>query len=100
MAEVGRLLALLHDGGLIHGDLTTSNMLVREVGARTIQRLLGPWLREMLLAAPRIEGGTSMGLGMKPNMGLRRRRSYGATKPSQPMHHASSRARVTVRPPV
>ena len=31
MADVGRLLALLHDGGLIHGDLTTSNMLVREV---------------------------------------------------------------------
>ncbi|KIZ06718.1 TP53 regulating kinase [Monoraphidium neglectum] len=30
MAEVGRLLALMHDGGLIHGDLTTSNMLVRE----------------------------------------------------------------------
>ncbi|GBF90632.1 hypothetical protein Rsub_03204 [Raphidocelis subcapitata] len=30
MADVGRLLALLHDGGLIHGDLTTSNMLVRE----------------------------------------------------------------------
>jgi tRNA A-37 threonylcarbamoyl transferase component Bud32 len=39
MAEVGRLLALLHDGGLIHGDLTTSNMLVREVGGRPRRRL-------------------------------------------------------------
>jgi len=31
MADVGRVLALIHDAGLIHGDLTTSNMLVREV---------------------------------------------------------------------
>ncbi|KAI8468099.1 MAG: kinase-like protein [Monoraphidium minutum] len=36
MAEVGRLLALLHDGGLIHGDLTTSNMLVREADGAVI----------------------------------------------------------------
>jgi tRNA A-37 threonylcarbamoyl transferase component Bud32 len=34
MADVGRLLALLHDSGLIHGDLTTSNMLVRKVRGR------------------------------------------------------------------
>lgn len=29
LREIGRLVALLHDGGLIHGDLTTSNMLIR-----------------------------------------------------------------------
>ena len=30
MATIGRTLAVLHDGGLIHGDLTTSNMIVRD----------------------------------------------------------------------
>ena len=30
LVEVGRAVARLHDGGLVHGDLTTSNMLVRE----------------------------------------------------------------------
>jgi TP53 regulating kinase-like protein len=29
MGTIGRTLAVLHDGGLIHGDLTTSNMIVR-----------------------------------------------------------------------
>ncbi|KAK9829315.1 hypothetical protein WJX72_005157 [[Myrmecia] bisecta] len=29
MAEVGRILAKIHDGGLVHGDLTTSNMMIR-----------------------------------------------------------------------
>jgi TP53 regulating kinase-like protein len=29
MAGVGRHVAALHDGGLVHGDLTTSNLLVR-----------------------------------------------------------------------
>lgn len=28
MAKVGRALAVLHDGGLVHGDLTTSNMML------------------------------------------------------------------------
>ncbi len=28
LADVGRLVAVLHDGGLIHGDLTTSNVLM------------------------------------------------------------------------
>lgn len=44
-AEVGRLLALLHDGGLVHGDLTTSNMLVREVRAGR-----APWAASACLA--------------------------------------------------
>jgi len=26
--QIGRAIAKLHDGGLIHGDLTTSNMIV------------------------------------------------------------------------
>ena len=30
LVEVGRAVARLHDGGLVHGDLTTSNMIVRE----------------------------------------------------------------------
>lgn len=28
--KIGRAVAKLHDGGMIHGDLTTSNMIVRE----------------------------------------------------------------------
>jgi tRNA A-37 threonylcarbamoyl transferase component Bud32 len=27
MQQIGKTVAALHDGGLIHGDLTTSNML-------------------------------------------------------------------------
>lgn len=27
--QIGNAIAKLHDGGLIHGDLTTSNMLIR-----------------------------------------------------------------------
>lgn len=30
LKEVGRTVALMHDGGLVHGDLTTSNLLVRK----------------------------------------------------------------------
>jgi len=30
LGQVGEAVAVLHDGGLVHGDLTTSNMLVRE----------------------------------------------------------------------
>lgn len=29
LREIGRVVALLHDGGMVHGDLTTSNMLLR-----------------------------------------------------------------------
>ena len=29
MKQVGNIVARLHDGGLVHGDLTTSNILVR-----------------------------------------------------------------------
>lgn len=30
LREVGRVVAIMHDGGLVHGDLTTSNLLVRD----------------------------------------------------------------------
>lgn len=30
--KVGRAVAKLHDGGVVHGDLTTSNMIVRDDG--------------------------------------------------------------------
>jgi TP53 regulating kinase and related kinases len=38
--EIGKNIALLHDAGIIHGDLTTSNMIwVSEKGARPPQNL-------------------------------------------------------------
>lgn len=40
LAEVGRLVAKIHDGGVVHGDLTTSNIMVRD-GDR---KLVGCWL--------------------------------------------------------
>lgn len=36
MAEIGRAVAALHDGGLIHGDLTTSNMMLRDADKRLV----------------------------------------------------------------
>jgi TP53 regulating kinase and related kinases len=30
MKQIGEAIAKLHDGGLVHGDLTTSNMLLRQ----------------------------------------------------------------------
>lgn len=35
--QIGRAIGKLHDGGLVHGDLTTSNMLIR----RDTNRLVG-----------------------------------------------------------
>lgn len=35
MAGVGKAVAALHDGGMVHGDLTTSNLLARPVRAPT-----------------------------------------------------------------
>mmetsp|Transcript_18680 Transcript_18680/g.46418 ORF Transcript_18680/g.46418 Transcript_18680/m.46418 type:complete len:249 (-) Transcript_18680:101-847(-) len=35
-AQVGKAVAALHDGGLIHGDLTTSNIMVRDVDMRVV----------------------------------------------------------------
>jgi len=40
MMEVGHRLALLHDGGLIHGDLTTSNMLIRDADGAVVRRFV------------------------------------------------------------
>ncbi len=35
---IGKNIALLHDAGIIHGDLTTSNMIWRELNAQTEKR--------------------------------------------------------------
>ena len=45
LLAVGRAVAKLHDGGLVHGDLTTSNMMLRAadqllVGSRPAHGLL------------------------------------------------------------
>ena len=42
LVDMGREIARMHDGGLVHGDLTTSNMLVRQpdkqvVGAGAVE---------------------------------------------------------------
>jgi TP53 regulating kinase and related kinases len=34
--ELGRMLATLHDGDLIHGDLTTSNVMIEETNGRVV----------------------------------------------------------------
>ena len=36
LIKVGQAVAKLHDGGLIHGDLTTSNMIIRESDQRLV----------------------------------------------------------------
>eukprot|EP00891_Asterochloris_glomerata_P003059 jgi/Astpho2/3059/Aster-03363 len=36
LAGIGQAVAVLHDGGLVHGDLTTSNMLVREADSAVV----------------------------------------------------------------
>lgn len=36
MAQIGRAVAALHDGGLVHGDLTTSNLMVRDADQRLV----------------------------------------------------------------
>ncbi len=37
-AKVGRAVARLHDGGMVHGDLTTSNMILREADGALVRR--------------------------------------------------------------
>ena len=34
--QIGKVVARLHDGGLIHGDLTTSNMMIRSSDSRLV----------------------------------------------------------------
>lgn len=40
LAKVGQAVATLHDAGLIHGDLTTSNMLVRRRDSAVVRQKL------------------------------------------------------------
>lgn len=37
LAAVGRTIAKLHDGGLVHGDLTTSNMMLRTADKQLVR---------------------------------------------------------------
>lgn len=37
MVQIGEAVAVLHDGALVHGDLTTSNMLIRESDGALVQ---------------------------------------------------------------
>lgn len=36
LAQIGRAVALLHDGNMVHGDLTTSNILVRDEDKKVV----------------------------------------------------------------
>lgn len=36
LSQIGVAVATLHDGNLVHGDLTTSNILVRDSGAASL----------------------------------------------------------------
>ncbi len=40
LEKIGRAVATLHDAGLIHGDLTTSNMLVRRSDSAVVRQML------------------------------------------------------------
>lgn len=37
MKQIGEAVAVLHDGKLVHGDLTTSNMLIREADGALVR---------------------------------------------------------------
>ena len=45
--EAGRMVALLHAGGMVHGDLTTSNIIVTEKGPGFIDFGLGERSQEL-----------------------------------------------------
>lgn len=38
LTDIGKQVAILHDGGLVHGDLTTSNMIIGEGGLELVSR--------------------------------------------------------------
>lgn len=95
MRELGRVVARLHDGGLVHGDLTTSNVLVRGTSAwldpangRVVEReARGPGLaalEEALAERQRQQqderGGTGKGGGG----------GGGATPSNKPQPHATA----------
>ena len=45
--EMGRLIAAMHKGGMVHGDLTTSNMILRDGSIYIIDFSLGSWNAEV-----------------------------------------------------
>ncbi len=36
LVKIGQAVAQLHDGGVVHGDLTTSNMIIRDADKRVV----------------------------------------------------------------
>ncbi len=41
LVAIGKEIARLHDGGLVHGDLTTSNMIVRAADKQVVRQAQG-----------------------------------------------------------
>lgn len=39
MKQIGEAVAVLHDGKLVHGDLTTSNMMIREADGALVRHV-------------------------------------------------------------
>ncbi len=37
LVAIGKEIARLHDGGLVHGDLTTSNMILRAADKKVVR---------------------------------------------------------------
>ena len=52
MREIGRTIARLHDGALVHGDLTTSNLLLREGDGALVSGGHGGWRGAIRLPVP------------------------------------------------
>jgi TP53 regulating kinase-like protein len=50
MKEIGKAVAKLHDGGIIHGDLTTSNIMLRPDGRVVRAPVCPPSVRHSALA--------------------------------------------------
>ena len=38
LSKIGQVVATLHDGGLVHGDLTTSNLLIRQTDKAVVSQ--------------------------------------------------------------
>ena len=52
-AKIGRAVAALHDGGIVHGDLTTSNMITRDGDGALVRRVL-PLTRDVAAQLRRV----------------------------------------------
>ncbi len=52
LRAIGRAVAALHDGGVVHGDLTTSNLLVREADSALVGQAVPAHDANVLRHAP------------------------------------------------